>query len=416
MARKYQMRAKDSVTAAIFLWQLSTLDFSGTGYTGPNAATNIMCVGYYDDGAGGGGGSGDVVGPGVAVNARIAVFSGTTGKLIADGGSTIAGVLSSAASAASAGDASTLSSAQSYADAVGASVAASIPAAGGDPVNVTKAAANAGTGTAYSLANHKHDVDTAAPADQACSAASAEGNAPTLARSNHTHRFTGAAGRWAVFDASGNMADSDTTLNSKTIRRSAADAVGAELSLGATRGTSGAPTANSALDLLGSLKAEGHDGSSTFVGGRIRFRVIQAAGTSKRTRAESLIHDGTNEVTTGTFERLPPTLTTDATLTQVFTIPIGNNQTFEVSYVLHGQSGSDVAHRKTSVTAYRGAGNASELAHSDAVNYKSTGAAGWGSSLEISHVVTNTTFDLQVKGAGSTNVTWTGEITVTVYS
>jgi len=45
---------------------------------------------------------GDVVGPSSAVNDNIAVFDTTTGKLIKDGGSSIAGVLSSAASAASA--------------------------------------------------------------------------------------------------------------------------------------------------------------------------------------------------------------------------------------------------------------------------------------------------------------------------
>lgn len=38
---------------------------------------------------GGGGGSGDVVGPAGAVGDRIAVFDGTTGKLIKDGGQTI---------------------------------------------------------------------------------------------------------------------------------------------------------------------------------------------------------------------------------------------------------------------------------------------------------------------------------------
>jgi hypothetical protein len=57
MARRYKMRAKDSVTAAVFTWLLTSLDFSGTGYPGPNAATNIQCLGYFDDGAGGGGGS-----------------------------------------------------------------------------------------------------------------------------------------------------------------------------------------------------------------------------------------------------------------------------------------------------------------------------------------------------------------------
>lgn len=44
--------------------------------------------------AGGGGGSGDVVGPASAVNNRLAAFNGTTGKLIKDGGKTVAEVLS----------------------------------------------------------------------------------------------------------------------------------------------------------------------------------------------------------------------------------------------------------------------------------------------------------------------------------
>ncbi|MGP1667222.1 MAG: hypothetical protein ACTS5I_15235, partial [Rhodanobacter sp.] len=43
-------------------------------------------------GSGGGGGSGDVVGPATSVTARIVTFNGTTGKLIADGGVTIAGL------------------------------------------------------------------------------------------------------------------------------------------------------------------------------------------------------------------------------------------------------------------------------------------------------------------------------------
>lgn len=47
-------------------------------------------------------GTGDVVGPAAAVDSRIAVFDTTTGKLIKDGGSTIAGVLAAAASAAAA--------------------------------------------------------------------------------------------------------------------------------------------------------------------------------------------------------------------------------------------------------------------------------------------------------------------------
>lgn len=48
----------------------------------------------------GGGGSGDVVGPASAVDDRIATFDGTTGKLIQDGGKTIAGVEADAVTAA----------------------------------------------------------------------------------------------------------------------------------------------------------------------------------------------------------------------------------------------------------------------------------------------------------------------------
>lgn len=49
---------------------------------------------------GGGSGGGDVVGPSSATNNRIAVFDGTTGKLIKDGGETVAQVKSAAAAAA----------------------------------------------------------------------------------------------------------------------------------------------------------------------------------------------------------------------------------------------------------------------------------------------------------------------------
>lgn len=67
MARVYYMRAKDSVTAEIYTWQLSTLDFSGAGYPGPNAATQLMCSGYYDDGAGA---------PTPAVQPQVALLAG----------------------------------------------------------------------------------------------------------------------------------------------------------------------------------------------------------------------------------------------------------------------------------------------------------------------------------------------------
>lgn len=50
--------------------------------TSATSAVLILAI----SGAGGGGGSGDVVGPGSATNGHLAVFDGTTGKLIKDGG------------------------------------------------------------------------------------------------------------------------------------------------------------------------------------------------------------------------------------------------------------------------------------------------------------------------------------------
>lgn len=53
------------------------------------------------------------------------------------------------------------------------------------PVNVTKAAASAGTATEASKQDHKHDVSTGTPV--ATGLANAEGTATTLARSDHVH-------------------------------------------------------------------------------------------------------------------------------------------------------------------------------------------------------------------------------------
>lgn len=56
------------------------------------AGTSVQCTTQDIADLGGGGGSGDVVGPASSVDDRIATFDGTTGKLIQDGGKTIAGL------------------------------------------------------------------------------------------------------------------------------------------------------------------------------------------------------------------------------------------------------------------------------------------------------------------------------------
>lgn len=67
----------------------------------PGGTTNFLRAdGTFAAPPGGGGGTGDVSGPASAVADRIAVFDGTTGKLIKDGGKTIAQVETAAAAAA----------------------------------------------------------------------------------------------------------------------------------------------------------------------------------------------------------------------------------------------------------------------------------------------------------------------------
>lgn len=75
--------------------RLTDAPSDGTQYTRQNGAWAAVA---------GGGGSGDVVGPSSSVNDRIAVFDGTTGKLLKDGGRTIPSLRSPAVqSVASAG-------------------------------------------------------------------------------------------------------------------------------------------------------------------------------------------------------------------------------------------------------------------------------------------------------------------------
>lgn len=70
--------------------------------SGPTAIANNAPVTMFAlmSGGGGGGGTGDVVGPGSATPDAIAVYNGTTGKIIKDGLKTIATVISDAVSAA----------------------------------------------------------------------------------------------------------------------------------------------------------------------------------------------------------------------------------------------------------------------------------------------------------------------------
>lgn len=75
--------------------ELADVDLSTPAADGEVLVFNST-TGKFEPGAAGGGGSGDVVGPGVAVDARIALFDGTTGKLIKEAAQNIANVLNRA--------------------------------------------------------------------------------------------------------------------------------------------------------------------------------------------------------------------------------------------------------------------------------------------------------------------------------
>jgi hypothetical protein len=88
--------------------------------------------------------------------------------------------------------AAAVATADAAADAGDAAVLATIPAAGGAPADVTKAAASSGAASSYSRSDHKHDVGTAAPGAVTLSGVTAaEGSSANLARADHAHSITG---------------------------------------------------------------------------------------------------------------------------------------------------------------------------------------------------------------------------------
>ena len=96
------------------------------------------------------------------------------------------------------------------------------------PVNVTKAAAAIGTSGQPARADHKHDVTTAA-AVELTDSTNAEGNATSLARSNHTHahgqRGGGALHAGATTSVAGFMSSGDKAkLDTITVEFSGSDA------------------------------------------------------------------------------------------------------------------------------------------------------------------------------------------------
>ncbi len=231
----------------------------------------------------------------------------------------------------------------------------------------------------------------------------------------------GTAGQWLTANASGVIIGSDVALTSKTISISSSSLVGAQINLRHSRGTSASPTAHVADDELGSVYAQGHDGTAYDIIGGLSFSAEAAGGTSKRARFESYLHDGTALVRTGTFKRFPRTPTTNATLTTVLSVAIAADTTVKLSIIWHGHETSpgttNIAHRETSLTVRRsGAGNVVEISHSDSVAlFKDDGS--WGDETQISYALNTGTqsVDIKVQGKAATNITWTGEVSYSVY-
>lgn len=90
---------EDAVLDAISLWEMTPSENKeALKVLRINAAGTAL---EWGDG-GGGSGSGNVEGPASAINNNFAVFDGTTGEILKDGGTSVTGLLASAAAAASA--------------------------------------------------------------------------------------------------------------------------------------------------------------------------------------------------------------------------------------------------------------------------------------------------------------------------
>jgi len=125
----------------------ANLNFIGAGATATDDAGNDRINVTIP-----GGGAGDVTGPASSVNSRIVTFSGTTGKIIQDGGSLITDLATTASLAAHTGNLAnphTVTAAQAGAEAANVNIQAHIGAVTGNPHAVTAAQAGADpTGTA----------------------------------------------------------------------------------------------------------------------------------------------------------------------------------------------------------------------------------------------------------------------------
>ena len=228
-----------------------------------------------------------------------------------------------------------------------------------------------------------------------------------------TGQFVGATSGTPTPLADGGSFESCTTgpgpLRGLCHRQASADTNGAGVVLQKSRGTHASPAAVAADDNVGSLVSRGHDGSAFYDAGTFRHVADAAGGASKRTRAESLLHNGTALVTTEAAVQQLAT-TTDATLTVVKTIALAADSVMRVTYGIVGaqSSSSNRAIRTTTVTVRRsGSGDPAVVAYADACPLFKDDAT-WGNDTEIGHQINTTSDSLEivVKGKAATTVAW----------
>ncbi|HTJ17845.1 MAG TPA: hypothetical protein VL494_13790 [Steroidobacteraceae bacterium] len=400
--------------------------------------------------ASGGGATGDVTGPGSSTNGDLPSFNGTTGKVLQDSGVAAADVvkrtgtvpftgnqsmgshkLTSVTQGTVSGDAVAYPVTNSEIDAA-AAIALSKLASGTACSVVTRSANSTGALGLTSIANNDEVLMRTSNAltsgkianANVSSSAAIDGTkiSPDFGSQvvRTTGQFVGATSGTPTATSDAGSFESCTTgsgsLRGLCHRQASADANGARVVLQKCRGTHASPSAHSADDHLGSMVARGYDGASFYDAGILRFVGDAAGGTSKRTRFESQLHNGTALIT-GEVGLQAVSTTTDATLTTVYSISVAADAITSIAIRWAGkQSGSsNRAFRETTLAVRRnGSGNVTEYSHSDGVSLQKDDAT-WGDSTQIGYALNTGTqaVDIKVQGKAATTIDWTIDV---VYS
>lgn len=193
-------------------------------------------------------------------------------------------------------------------------------------------------------------------------------------------------------------------------RQASADANGARVVLQKSRGTHASPAAVALDDHVGSFVARAHDGSGFNDVGVLRFVADDAGGTSKRTRFESMLHNG-SALVIGEKALQATGQTTNGTLTTIYSIPIAADDQTSIAIRWSGKqsASSNRAFRETTLAVRRsGSGSIVEYAHSDGVPLQRDDLT-WGTDAQISYALNNTTHavDITVQGKAATTIDWT---------